>query len=83
MTELRGEGIDAHGQVAHPDPYAAAMHAFRDERSDEIIVSTFPGETARAGCAATSSGGCGRTRPSRSSTSTVTREQAGAEAVAS
>jgi predicted deacetylase len=43
LAELRGEGIDAHGQVAHPDPYAAAMHAARDERVDEIIVSTFPG----------------------------------------
>jgi hypothetical protein len=41
---LRSEGIDAHGEVAHPDPYAAAMHAVREERVDEIIVSTFPGE---------------------------------------
>ena len=36
------EGIDAHGQIAHPDPYTATMHAVRDERVDEIIVSTFP-----------------------------------------
>jgi hypothetical protein len=42
LTILRGEGIDAHGQVAHPDPYNAAMHAVRDERVDEILVSTFP-----------------------------------------
>jgi hypothetical protein len=41
---LRSEGIDVHGQVAHPDPYTAAVHAIRDERVDEIIVSTFPGE---------------------------------------
>jgi phosphopantetheine adenylyltransferase len=41
---LRSEGIDVHGQVAHPDPYTAAVHAVRDERVDEIIVSTFPGE---------------------------------------
>jgi hypothetical protein len=40
---LRSEGIDVHGEVAHPDPYAAATHAVRDERVDEIIVSTFPG----------------------------------------
>lgn len=40
---LRGEGIDVHGQIAHPDPHTAAMHALRDERIDEIIVSTFPG----------------------------------------
>ena len=43
LAELRGAGIDAHGQIAHPDPYAAALHAIRDERVDEIIVSTFPG----------------------------------------
>jgi hypothetical protein len=42
LTILRGEGLDAHGQVAHPDPYNAAMHAVRDERVDEILVSTFP-----------------------------------------
>jgi hypothetical protein len=44
LTELRGEGIEAHGQVVHPDPYTAARHAVNDERIDEIIVSTFPGE---------------------------------------
>jgi hypothetical protein len=44
LSELRGEGIDAHGQVVHPDPYTAARHAVNDERVDEIIVSTFPGE---------------------------------------
>jgi hypothetical protein len=44
LTILRGEGIDAHGQVAHPDPFTAAMQAVQDERVDEIIVSTFPGE---------------------------------------
>jgi hypothetical protein len=44
LAELRGAGIEAHGQVAHPDPYAAAMEAVQDERVDEIIVSTFPGE---------------------------------------
>ncbi|MFL5925891.1 MAG: hypothetical protein ACJ77E_03040 [Gaiellaceae bacterium] len=44
LSELRGEGIEAHGQVVHPDPYTAARHAVHDERVDEIIVSTFPGE---------------------------------------
>jgi hypothetical protein len=44
LSELRGEGIDAHGQVVHPDPYTAARQAVNDERVDEIIVSTFPGE---------------------------------------
>jgi hypothetical protein len=42
LTRLRAEGIEAHGQVAHPDPYTAAMHAVRDERVDAILVSTFP-----------------------------------------
>src|SRR5438552_2043150 len=37
LTELRGRGIEVHGQVAHPDPYTAAMHAIHDERIDEII----------------------------------------------
>jgi hypothetical protein len=44
LTELRSEGIDAHGQLVHPDPYTAAMQVTHDERVDEIIVSTFPGE---------------------------------------
>jgi hypothetical protein len=44
LATLRGEGIEAHGQVAHPDPFTAAMQAVYDERVDEIIVSTFPGE---------------------------------------
>ena len=43
LAVLRGDGIDAHGQIAHPDPYTAAVQAARDERIDEIIVSTFPG----------------------------------------
>jgi hypothetical protein len=44
MTLLRGEGLDVHGQIAHPDPFTAAMQAVQDERIDEIIISTFPGE---------------------------------------
>jgi hypothetical protein len=44
LAALRGDGIEAHGQIAHPDPFTAAMHATHDERVDEIIVSTFPGE---------------------------------------
>jgi hypothetical protein len=44
LTTLRDEGIEAHGQIAHPDPYTATMQIVEDERVDEIIVSTFPGE---------------------------------------
>ncbi len=44
LSALRGAGIDVHGQVVHPDPFTAAMNARNDERVDEIIVSTFPGQ---------------------------------------
>jgi hypothetical protein len=44
LSILRSEGIDAHGQIAHPDPFTAAMEHMQEERTDEIIVSTFPGE---------------------------------------
>jgi hypothetical protein len=47
VTLLRGEGLDVHGQIAHPDPYAAVMQTLEDERVNEIVVSTFPG--ARSG----------------------------------
>ena len=47
VTLLRGEGIDVHGQISHPDPYAAVVQTMEDERVDEIIVSTFP--NARSG----------------------------------
>ena len=47
VTLLRSEGLDVHGQISHPDPYAAVMQAIDDERVDELIVSTFPG--ARSG----------------------------------
>jgi len=44
LSKLRSEGVDVHGQIAHPDPFTAAMQAVHDERTDEIIVSTYPGE---------------------------------------
>jgi hypothetical protein len=46
LSELRADGIEAHGQIAHPDPFTAAVHATRDERVDELIVSTFPTQTS-------------------------------------
>ena len=46
LAELRGQGIDVHGQIAHPDPFSAAMEAVHDERVDEIIVSTFQPESS-------------------------------------
>jgi hypothetical protein len=47
VTTLRGEGLDVHGQISHPDPYSAVMQTLEDERVNEIVVSTFPG--ARSG----------------------------------
>jgi len=44
LSELRLDGIEAHGQVVHPDPFTATLDATHDERVDEIIVSTFPRE---------------------------------------
>ena len=44
VTRLRAQGLDAHGQIAHPDPYTAVVQAVADERVDEIIVSTLPRE---------------------------------------
>src|SRR5205807_7466176 len=47
LAVLRAAGVDAHGQIAHPDPFTAATHAVHDEKIDEIIVSTHP--EARSG----------------------------------
>ncbi|MEN3342866.1 MAG: hypothetical protein V7644_2270 [Actinomycetota bacterium] len=47
VTLLRSEGLDVHGEISHPDPYAAVMQTLEDERVDELLVSTFPG--ARSG----------------------------------
>jgi hypothetical protein len=46
LSELRGAGIEAHGWVAHPDPFEAAMEQIEEERIDEIIVSTCEPERA-------------------------------------
>ena len=44
VGRLRGEGLNVHGQISHPDPYTAVMQTIEDEKVDEIIVSTFPNE---------------------------------------
>ena len=33
LTELRSDGIEAHGQIVHPDPFTAA-HARHERRAD-------------------------------------------------
>jgi hypothetical protein len=42
VMTLRAAGLEVHGQISHPDPYAAVMQTLEDERVNEIIVSTFP-----------------------------------------
>ena len=44
LSILRSEGLEVHGQIAHPDPFVAAMEAVEDDRTEELIVSTYPGE---------------------------------------
>ncbi len=39
---VRSEGINAVGEVADPDPYAATMDAVQEYDPDEIIISTYP-----------------------------------------
>jgi hypothetical protein len=42
LTHLRGLGSEASGEVGDPDPVQAVRDAMRDQRVDEIIVSTLP-----------------------------------------
>lgn len=42
LARLRDEGLDAEGQVGHPDPYTAIQNALQAYPVDEVIISTFP-----------------------------------------
>jgi hypothetical protein len=42
LALLREAGIEAHGEVEDPDPYAAVMDALGEADYDEIIISTHP-----------------------------------------
>lgn len=42
IDRLHIEGVDAEGQVGHPDPMTAVTRLFRSERFDEILLSTLP-----------------------------------------
>jgi uncharacterized protein YciI len=42
LALLREAGIEAHGEVMDPDPYAAVMDALGEQDYDEIVVSTHP-----------------------------------------
>jgi hypothetical protein len=42
LALLREAGIDAHGEVMDPDPFAAIMDALGEQDYDEIVISTHP-----------------------------------------
>jgi hypothetical protein len=44
LERLTAEGLDAVGQVTHPDPFTSVQNALQYYAVDEIVISTFPGE---------------------------------------
>jgi DNA-binding LacI/PurR family transcriptional regulator len=42
LHELEEAGLDAIGQIVHPDPYTAIQNALRAYGADEVVISTFP-----------------------------------------
>jgi len=42
LNELEQAGLDAVGQVVHPDPYTAIQNALQFYAPDDIVISTFP-----------------------------------------
>jgi hypothetical protein len=42
LHELEQAGLDAIGQVVHPDPFTAIQNAVRAYGVDDIVISTFP-----------------------------------------
>jgi hypothetical protein len=46
LKQFRDAGVEATGHVGDPDPVCAVVNALRDERVDEIIISTFPRATS-------------------------------------
>jgi nucleotide-binding universal stress UspA family protein len=42
LRELEDAGLDAIGQVVHPDPFTAIQNAVRAYDADDIVISTFP-----------------------------------------
>ncbi|HEY1357317.1 MAG TPA: universal stress protein [Thermoleophilaceae bacterium] len=42
LKELEDEGLEAIGQVMHPDPFTAIQNAVQFYAPDEIVISTFP-----------------------------------------
>jgi nucleotide-binding universal stress UspA family protein len=44
LARLDEEGLEAVGQVTHPDPYTSIHNALQYHAIDEIVISTLPGE---------------------------------------
>jgi hypothetical protein len=44
LATLEREGLEAAGQVTHPDPFTSVQNALQFYSLDEIVISTFPGE---------------------------------------
>jgi hypothetical protein len=42
LKRMQDEGLEAVGQVVHPDPYTAIQNALQFYGADEIVISTFP-----------------------------------------
>ncbi|HEU0025254.1 MAG TPA: hypothetical protein VFQ12_11510 [Thermoleophilaceae bacterium] len=42
LQQLQDAGLDAIGQVVHPDPYTAIQNALQFYAPDDIVISTFP-----------------------------------------
>ena len=42
LKELQDAGLEAIGQVVHPDPYTAIQNALQFYGIDDIVISTFP-----------------------------------------
>jgi hypothetical protein len=42
LSELQDAGLEAVGQVVHPDPYTAIQNALQFYGPDDIVISTFP-----------------------------------------
>ena len=47
LSQLRAEGVEAHGELGDADPLTAIGEALEDDHFDEIIISTLPSGISR------------------------------------
>ena len=47
LSQLRAEGVEAHGELGDADPLTAIGEALQDDQFDEIIISTLPSGISR------------------------------------